>query len=304
VSDLAVHKFGIFRFRTSISSAPNTPSSSHRLRPSMLHLDTLSRNLFGAGSVSSRDRSSTISSNRSKSNDSRTSGESKRSDLLLSPGPYKMLAAGSEVDLNERLNLARKNSNIAAYSPAKPPRSPLNGLLPVNTLMPVRADSPARSPGPRFNSTPTPIASDDTPAVSRKTIEDDPAGHLREASELISLNALMISTMWLASRGTHCSSADSQQDTFPCPYRCSVIASTEWTQVPRWAKRAGQHVDSTTFPYSLTSHTTSRHPDSSNDNECPVTNECHTVIICADHSCQVSWSGIKSYPPSTGLWWW
>jgi hypothetical protein len=178
-SDLVVHRLGIFRFRTSISSAPNTPSSSHRLRPSMLHLDTLSRNLFGTGSVSSRDRSSTLSSNRSKSNDSRLSGESKRSsDQSLSPGPYRSYADKSEVDLNERLNIARKNSNIAAYSPAKPPKSPLNGLLPSNVLMPVRTDSSSRSMEERDAA-----QTEDTPLASRMMSSEDKTEMLRHASK-------------------------------------------------------------------------------------------------------------------------
>ena len=184
--DWSVHKFGIFRFRTSISSAPSTPSSSHRLRPSMLHLDTISRNLFGACSVNSRDRSSTLSSNRSKSTDSRISGDFKRtSDQSLSPGPYKMFADRSEVDLNERLNLARKNSNILAYSPAKPPRSPLNGLLPVNTTMPSRADSGTKSPGPRMNGHSALGDNEDTPIARRKPVDGDSTDILREASEFI-----------------------------------------------------------------------------------------------------------------------
>ena len=181
--DWSVHKFGIFRFRTSISSAPSTPSSSHRLRPSMLHLDTISRNLFGAGSVNSRDRSSTLSSNRSKSTDSRISGDFKRtSDQSLSPGPYKMFADRSEVDLNERFNLARKNSNIAAYSPAKPPRSPLNGLLPVNTLLPTRGESTPKSPF-SINSHLMDSPSEDTPIARRKAVSEDPTESLREASK-------------------------------------------------------------------------------------------------------------------------
>jgi hypothetical protein len=186
IADEPVHKFGIFRFRTSISSAPNTPSSSHRLRPSMLHLDTISRNLFGTGSVNSRDRSSTLGSNRSKSTDSRLSGESKRtSDQSLSPGPYKMFADRSEVDLNERLNLARKNSNIAAYSPAKPPRSPLNGLLPANVTLPIRGDTTPKSPFKMNGHLALDSPSEDTPIARRKTVSEDPTESLREASKFV-----------------------------------------------------------------------------------------------------------------------
>jgi hypothetical protein len=171
----------------------------------MLHLDTISRNLFGTGSVNSRDRSSTLGSNRSKSIDSRLSGESKRtSDQSLSPGPYKMFADRSEVDLNERLNLARKNSNIAAYSPAKPPRSPLNGLLPVNTAMPTRGDATPKSPG--FSLRPSPL--------------DSPSEDTFLSYQL----GLTISTMRITCLRTHCSTSNSQQDTFSCSNRCSSLA--------------------------------------------------------------------------------
>jgi len=93
-----------------------------------------------------------------------------------------MFADRSEVDLNERLNLARKNSNIAAYSPAKPPRSPLNGLLPVNTLMPTRGESTPKSPF-EMNSHLMDSPSEDTPIARRKAASEDPAESLREASK-------------------------------------------------------------------------------------------------------------------------
>jgi hypothetical protein len=95
-----------------------------------------------------------------------------------------MFADRSEVDLNERLNLARKNSNIAAYSPAKPPRSPLNGLLPVNTLMPTRAESTPKSPGIKMNGhLALDSPSEDTPIARRKAVDEDPTESLREASK-------------------------------------------------------------------------------------------------------------------------
>jgi hypothetical protein len=177
-----VHRYGIFKFRTTANSAPNTPSASHRLRPSMLNLDAISRNLFGAGSVSGRsqqsgsnadmfntvsskrrpgpvNRSSTMETNQlsytsvsrdeasrkrmsSTSTTSGTSGNSASSDErkrisrmstpasevyseedeVLGGSPYKPGAAEgirqSDVDLNERLQLARKNSkSMAALSP-------------------------------------------------------------------------------------------------------------------------------------------------------------------------------------------
>jgi hypothetical protein len=92
-----------------------------------------------------------------------------------------MYADKSEVDLNERLNLARKNSNIAAWSPAKPPRSPLNGLLPSNVLMPVRGDSPSR---PVVVEVDDETRAEDTPVASR-TIVEDKSEMLRRASKSI-----------------------------------------------------------------------------------------------------------------------
>ncbi|KAL7421475.1 hypothetical protein Q5752_004362 [Cryptotrichosporon argae] len=74
-----IGRFNIFRFRTSTNSAPATPSStSHRLRPTMLNLDAISRNLFGAGSMSTRtsvsgDAFGTASTKRTRSLASRSS---------------------------------------------------------------------------------------------------------------------------------------------------------------------------------------------------------------------------------------
>lgn len=184
-SSALVHKYGVYRFRTSTSSAPSTPNSSHRLRPSMLNLDTLSRNLFGTGSVSSRgtDNSSTLSSKRSKSIDSRLSGDSKRSsDFALSPGPYRMPEDKSEVDLNERLNLARKNSNIAAWSPAKPPKSPLNVTLPSHVSMPVPPSVTRSEPGLATNGHSNSNSAQVTPVATRKKDYEDREADLRAAS--------------------------------------------------------------------------------------------------------------------------
>lgn len=141
-----IHRHGLFKFRTALNSCPTTPSStSHRLRPSMLNLDTISRNLFGTQSVSSRSQYSTSSSDmfgtssimsKRKSGISRTSTmdtgrtsqseDSKREsrspsapstpepaveDHKLEGLPYQPSTMGqSEIDLNERLDVARKNS--------------------------------------------------------------------------------------------------------------------------------------------------------------------------------------------------
>lgn len=117
----------------------------------MLNLDAISRNLFGTGSVSSRsytssnsgDMFSTVASKRSKALSRSTTGTSSRlstssdekrlSRMSFSPessgdektpvrtgSPYKpsTMNGQSEVDLNERLNLARRNSkSMAALSP-------------------------------------------------------------------------------------------------------------------------------------------------------------------------------------------
>lgn len=162
----SVHRYGIFKFRTSASSAPTTPSSTaHRLRPSMLNLDTISRNLFGTGSVSSRSHSNsasgtdtfgTSSTKMSRSVLSRTSTMEASSRLsvqtrstssedlkkghsrpsrspssehlaeseLITGRPYSANGVAgmgqSEMDLNERLNTARKNSKSTAALSPKP----------------------------------------------------------------------------------------------------------------------------------------------------------------------------------------
>lgn len=154
LTDITVHRYGIFKFRTSSSSCPTTPSSTgHRLRPSMLNLDMISRNLFGHGTMNNRGQVSDMfgtASTRRKSTVSRTSTIDTRysqgtassderprlSRLSSSPSerllevdhglpnvrkPYVQGSRGmgqSELDLNERLNLARKNSKtMAAMSP-------------------------------------------------------------------------------------------------------------------------------------------------------------------------------------------
>lgn len=137
-----VHRYGVFRFKTNNLSAPNTPSS-HRLRPSMLNLDALSRNLFGSSSVSSRE-TSTISSKKSQSSHS-TEGRPAST-------PYSVGADKSEVDLNERLVLARKHSAMTAWSPNKSarPRSPVSGLPSTSGLtatMEASSSLPPRGQG-------------------------------------------------------------------------------------------------------------------------------------------------------------
>ncbi|KAK8843437.1 hypothetical protein IAR55_007094 [Kwoniella newhampshirensis] len=132
-------------------SVPTTPSAaSHRLRPSMLNLDAISRNLFGAGSVSgktgtssdlfstssSKRGSKTLASRASTMESSRFSVESHEETTrkrfsrqssspelgsLIAGAPYRgdgVEMGQSEIDLNARLNLARNNSkSIACQSP-------------------------------------------------------------------------------------------------------------------------------------------------------------------------------------------
>ncbi|OCF31354.1 hypothetical protein I316_06959 [Kwoniella heveanensis BCC8398] len=136
---LTVHRYGIFKFRTGTTSCPTTPSAaSHRLRPSMLNLDAISRNLFGGSvtgrgthpdalSVSANKRASRSEMNRTPTLHEESHREPARqtlsrqssspSDGLIAGAPYKSLyndIGQSEVDLNERLLLARKNSKPAA----------------------------------------------------------------------------------------------------------------------------------------------------------------------------------------------
>ena len=128
-----------------------------RFRPSLLNLDTISRNLFGSASISTRSQSyssdhfGTSNTKRPKSVMSRSSTQSsapRRQSASMGSAlghdgarlaripsgqsahmsdveaaepskPYAHRGMGqSEIDLNERLNLARKNSKtIAAMSP-------------------------------------------------------------------------------------------------------------------------------------------------------------------------------------------
>ncbi|WWC73238.1 uncharacterized protein I206_107204 [Kwoniella pini CBS 10737] len=121
--------------KTGTTSCPTTPSAtSHRLRPSMLNLDAISRNLFGAGSVSGKSdifgtkgsrstgsRSSTMDlmddTSRKRLSHRSTSpfdGLIKSSRELIAGAPYRETIGQSEVDLNARLDLARNNSKSVA----------------------------------------------------------------------------------------------------------------------------------------------------------------------------------------------
>ncbi|WWC64175.1 uncharacterized protein I303_106783 [Kwoniella dejecticola CBS 10117] len=135
LADGSVHKYGIFKFRTGTTSCPTTPSAaSHRLRPAMLNLDVISRNLFGAGSISGR--SDIFSTKASRSTGSRSStmdlmddasrkrlsqrstspfdGLTRSSRGLVAGAPYEDGMRQSEVDLNARLDLAKNNSRSVA----------------------------------------------------------------------------------------------------------------------------------------------------------------------------------------------
>lgn len=126
----------------------------------MLNLDTISRNLFGAGSVSGRsgtsnDMFSTVSSKRgsryamSRSSSMETSlystdgheekdaSKKKSSKISLSPDPHSLIAGApyaagtesirqSEIDLNQRLDAAKKNGQSTTVSPGS--ASTLNKL--------------------------------------------------------------------------------------------------------------------------------------------------------------------------------
>ncbi|WVQ75384.1 hypothetical protein IAR50_005004 [Cryptococcus sp. DSM 104548] len=151
-----IHEHGIFKFRSGTTSCPTTPSTgTHRYRPSMLNLDTISRNLFGASSVSGRsgtssDMFSTSSSKRgsrpamSRSSTLETSlcsmegpeekekekepSKKRFSKLTASPESNGLIAGApyssgsekigqSEMDLNSRLDVARHNSQSTSLSP-------------------------------------------------------------------------------------------------------------------------------------------------------------------------------------------
>ncbi|WWC97695.1 hypothetical protein V866_004579 [Kwoniella sp. B9012] len=126
--------------RTGSTSCPTTPSAaSHRLRPSMLNLDAISRNLFGVGSVSGR--SDVFSTKASRSTGSRSStmdlstdtsrkrlshrssspsdGLFKSSNHLIAGAPYEAELGQSELDLNARLDMARNNSRSVVTTPNK-----------------------------------------------------------------------------------------------------------------------------------------------------------------------------------------
>lgn len=147
-----VHTYGVFRFKTTSASCPNTPTYSHKLRPSVLNLDSISKNLFGYSSTSSRGDSSTTTSRRSRSIASRSStmdthrnstvssrstalssvdvdvvdamtSPRKRPPSFITAPPLEAVKARSdsghrrnfsEVRLNEQLDIARQNSATMA----------------------------------------------------------------------------------------------------------------------------------------------------------------------------------------------
>ncbi|WVR09186.1 hypothetical protein IAU60_006248 [Kwoniella sp. DSM 27419] len=166
-----VHRFGIFKFRTGTLSCPTTPSS-HRLRPSMLNLDAISRNLFGAGSVSIRgDAFSPSSKRRSQSIERSFEIESPLEDPLglIAGAPYAIEMHQSEVDLNERLTEAKANSRSVASNAAveRAPESPIPITAPLRlckTPPPVATLSPPQAQTPlALTIKPLPPAKDEWP---------------------------------------------------------------------------------------------------------------------------------------------
>ncbi|WVQ81448.1 hypothetical protein IAT38_003572 [Cryptococcus sp. DSM 104549] len=216
-----IHRHGIFMFRTGTISCPTTPSAgTHRLRPSMLNLDTISRNLFGAGSVSGRsgtsssDMFSTSSSKRgSKSVVSRsstmetslysmdiheekgngaekelsavatTAGTVKKrlSRMSMSPEPSSLMAGApykpsneekgmgqSEIDLNERLDMARKNSRSAEAASPGPTK------LGTRSVAELRSQHEAEAAESRASTSPAPPVSP-APATAPLRIRKTPS---------------------------------------------------------------------------------------------------------------------------------
>ena len=102
------------------------------------------------------------------------------------------MADRSEVDLDERLNLARKNSNLAAFSPAKPPKSPLNGILPAHVAMPAPPSTTKSEPDPFSAGHMESTSAQATPvAIRRKEFEDREAeaeANFRASSEYENVN--------------------------------------------------------------------------------------------------------------------
>ncbi|ORY29168.1 hypothetical protein BCR39DRAFT_533070 [Naematelia encephala] len=170
-----IHRHGVFKFRTSGASCPTTPSSTgHRLRPSMLNLDMISRNLFGSSTVSSRvgselfgttstqakrrsgiSRTSTMNTGKesletrspssgempkmSRQSSSPSSTGNLSEDELISGMPYAASRGHlgqSEIDLNERLNIARRNSkSVAVLSPIRSGRLAARSVAELRTTV-------------------------------------------------------------------------------------------------------------------------------------------------------------------------
>ncbi|TYJ55176.1 hypothetical protein B9479_004110 [Cryptococcus floricola] len=192
-----IHEHGIFKFRTGTTSCPTTPSTgTHRYRPSMLNLDTISRNLFGASSVSGRsgtssDMFSTSSSKRgsrpamSRSSTLETSlcsmegpeekekekepSKKRFSKMPASPESNGLIAGApypsgvekfgqSEKDLNSRLDVARQNSHSASLSPRPSSTSMKTAKLGSKSVAELRRshEELAEKPLARANTSRTP----------------------------------------------------------------------------------------------------------------------------------------------------
>ncbi|KAK6904572.1 hypothetical protein I203_105388 [Kwoniella mangroviensis CBS 8507] len=200
---------------TGSTSCPTTPSAaSHRLRPSMLNLDAISRNLFGVGSVSGR--SDVFSTKASRSTGSRSStmdlstdnsrkrlsyrssspsdGLFKSSNHLIAGAPYEAELGQSELDLNARLDMARNNSRSVVSTPNKLGSKSVAeirqnveqqtleeaeaSLRATSPLRIRKTPSPVRALSPTMDATPratvSPIPSHILPTLAQSIANDDP----------------------------------------------------------------------------------------------------------------------------------
>ncbi|RSH95410.1 hypothetical protein EHS25_000497 [Saitozyma podzolica] len=123
-----IHQYGVFKFRTSTNSAPNTPSATHRLRPSMINLDAISRNLFGTGSVSGRSHQSGSSMDMFSSTSSKRKPVPASRSSTMETNRLSYMSVSSEEMSRKRLSAMSAMSGSSAMSISSderkvPPRS-------------------------------------------------------------------------------------------------------------------------------------------------------------------------------------
>ena len=185
-------RFGVFRFRTSPTSAPSTPTATYRLRPSML--SDISRTLFGTAkahrdqdenvttSISGLLSSSSFSVRRARSQ-STGSLPSRIEGVVAAKADLQMIISGhpSDADLNERLTVARHNSNTLAMT-----ASPIKPHMPHESRA---TDDSSTAPAaqslfvPPFKSSASPISLSGFASAGQTTKVSDTSGTKRQHSE-------------------------------------------------------------------------------------------------------------------------